>query len=130
MRISTRCLLLLACTGLTACAKPCVTLSSSDLDAYGKVGASSMSTQVTISRLNIRDAASSFEGRAILNNETEETQQLKYRFQWSTMEGYTTGENVPWIPLVLSPYEKRTLKGAAPNHHGISYQLTVCKGDV
>lgn len=114
-------------TLLSGCAHHCVAIDSSELNAQAKVGRSSFSTQVLVSTPTLHTQGELYEGNAIIANQTEYDQSIKYQFQWFTLEGYAVGENIPWVPLTLSPARTQSVSSMSPSKNAVHYKIYVCK---
>jgi uncharacterized protein YcfL len=112
---------------LSGCAHKCVVVDSSELNAQSKVGRSSFSTQVVVSNPSLHTQGELYKGNAVLTNNTQYDQNIKYQFQWYTIEGYAVGENQPWVPLTLSPARVQPVESMSPSKNAVHYKIMVCK---
>ena len=50
-------------------------------------------------------------------------QQLYYRFKWLDRDGFTTGEEEPWKPLIVYCSQKQTINTVAPSFKAADFRL-------
>ncbi len=120
--------LLAAAVALAGCSTNCVVSSYAPYQPSQtqKLG-SIFSTKVLVTNTGGMVVDGLTNGRAMLTNNTDKTQNVRYHFNWSSPDGSPQGENMPWVPLVISPNMSQVVQGVAPNPQATNFQVQICR---
>lgn len=111
---------------LSGCAQNCATIHSG-ANKGAIVGPSKLSRNVSVSATASSLAGDLMVGKVMMANRTDDQQQLRYSFQWQSVDGSPLGEPSPWQPLSLEPNISQVVTSTAPNSEATQFNVLVCQ---
>lgn len=118
-------LLTAASLGLAGCAHNCIVIPSNSNNS-AKVG-SSFSSIVGVTPTSSKLAGDLVVGKVQLVNNTTKNQQVQYKFDWFSQDGFNLGQGTPWQPITLYPRMSKVVSAVAPSGEATNYNISVCQ---
>ncbi|MDO8954500.1 MAG: DUF1425 domain-containing protein [Gammaproteobacteria bacterium] len=118
-------LLVAASIGLAGCAHNCVVIPSNSNNS-ARVG-SGFTSIVGVTPTTSKLAGDMVVGKVQLVNNTSTKQQVQYKFDWFSQDGFNLGQGTPWQPVTLSPSMSKVVSAVAPSGEATNYNISVCK---
>jgi len=118
-------LLVAASIGLAGCAHNCIVIPSNSNNS-ARVGAG-FSSIVGVTPTTSKLAGDMVVGKVQLVNNTSENQQVQYKFDWFSQDGFNLGQSTPWQPITLYPNMSKVVSAVAPSGEATTYHVSVCQ---
>jgi uncharacterized protein YcfL len=114
-----------ATLGLAGCAHNCVVIPSNSNNS-ARVG-SGFSSIVGVTTSTSKLAGDLVVGKVQLVNNTTDNQQVQYKFDWFSQDGFNLGQGTPWQPISLYPSMSKVVSAVAPSSEATNFNITVCQ---
>ncbi|MDF2529260.1 MAG: hypothetical protein K0Q57_140 [Gammaproteobacteria bacterium] len=118
-------LLAVAALGLAGCAHNCVVIPSSSNNS-ARVG-SGFDSIVGVTTSTSKLAGDMVVGKVQLVNNTSVNQQVQYKFDWFSQDGFNLGQSTPWQPVSLYPNMSKVVSAVAPSGEATNFNISVCQ---
>ena len=115
----------IASLALAGCAHDCVVIPSSSNNS-ARVG-SGFDSIVGVTTSTSKLAGDLVVGKVQLVNNTTENQQVQYKFDWFSQDGFNLGQGTPWQPVSLYPSMSKVVSAVAPSSEATNFTISVCK---
>ena len=86
---------------------------------------------VLADNLSIGDTHTGYAGdllkaQVAIKNDSNDTLSFQYKFKWLDKSGFEIAiDGLPWQPIVITPFETKTVQAIAPNASANSFKIMV-----
>ena len=128
------CVTLLLCSALFAGCATTATIEATGRQGWNDEGAPVTSTNIDYNNSTLKSnlkivsidksmANDLLRAQIRVKSDTSSVQQVQYQFEWFDARGTELMTGRSWKPLILQPYEVKSLQGVAPDPRAAEFKL-------
>jgi uncharacterized protein YcfL len=83
-----------------------------------------LADSLSISNTKIGYAGDLLKVQATITNDSNDDVDFRYKFKWLDKDGFEIAiDGRPWTPMLITPYESKSVQGVAPNPSANSFKI-------
>lgn len=113
--------------GVTACAvneTATVVVDGNQATQIIETNSGLLADSLSITNTNTGYAGDLLKVQATITNDSRKHLDFRYKFKWLDKNGFEIAvDGRPWIPMLISPYESKSVQAVAPNSFANSFKI-------